>query len=280
MKIITTIKEMQQWSKQKRSEGNSIGFVPTMGFLHEGHVALMTASKQECDLTVTSIFVNPLQFGPNEDLDRYPRNIVGDEATCSAAGVDVLFYPAVQEMYPTERNTTLLATQRSDVLCGASRPGHFDGVITVVSKLFNIVLPDVAFFGRKDAQQVAVIEGLVSDYNFPVEIRAVGTVREEDGLAKSSRNVYLTEDERKDAVGLNKTLAFGKHLVQSGVAGDEAERRSIAYYNENFQGEIDYLNVLSFPALTQLNKSDAQCIIAIAVKYSKARLIDNIIFTR
>lgn len=206
MIVVTTIKEMQQKMIEYRKQGKTIGFVPTMGYLHEGHVTLLKEARKENDIVVLSVFVNPLQFGPNEDFDRYPRDIVRDEQIAKDAGVDVLFYPAVAEMYPRPLSVQVVVKERVDVLCGKSRPGHFDGVATVLTKLFHIVMPTRAYFGMKDAQQVAVVDGLIRDFHFPIELVAVPTVREADGLAKSSRNVYLSEEERKEAPALYAAL--------------------------------------------------------------------------
>ena len=210
MKVITTIKELQQVIQRTKKQQNTIGFVPTMGFLHEGHCALLKQARNENDIVVLSIFVNPLQFGPTEDLDRYPRDFDQDQKVAEKIGVDYLFHPSVSEMYPYEPSVTLTVNRRTDVLCGASRPGHFDGVATVLTKLFHIVQPDKVYFGKKDAQQVAVVHGLVTDFNFPLEIIAVDTVREEDGLAKSSRNVYLTAQERVQAPNTVSKLTKGR----------------------------------------------------------------------
>lgn len=199
MNIVTTPSALQQLL----TDAGTIGFVPTMGYLHEGHLSLVEAAKAENDLVVMSIFVNPTQFGPNEDLDRYPRDFERDEALAREAGVDVLFYPTTETMYPLDMARVTVRTG-ADVLCGASRPGHFDGVLTVVSKLFNLVRPTRAYFGLKDAQQVALIEGYVRDYFVPVEIRRCAIIREPSGLAKSSRNVYLSDVEKTDASEINR----------------------------------------------------------------------------
>ncbi|MCL6588307.1 MAG: pantoate--beta-alanine ligase, partial [Anoxybacillus sp.] len=227
MKMITTIAEMQQTMQTYRMQGKTIGFVPTMGYLHEGHVALMEAARKENDIVVLSIFVNPLQFGPNEDFDRYPRDIARDEKIAKEAGVDVLFYPSVAEMYPHPLRVKVVVTERVDVLCGKSRPGHFDGVATVLTKLFHIVMPTRAYFGMKDAQQVAVVDGLIRDFHFPIELVPVPTVREADGLAKSSRNVYLSEKERKEAPALSAALQKAKAAIENGLRDPQAVRALI-----------------------------------------------------
>jgi pantoate--beta-alanine ligase len=278
MNIITSAKEMQSLVSELRANGKSIGFVPTMGYLHEGHQRLLNEARFHHDIVVLSIFVNPLQFGPNEDFDRYPRDIERDEKIAKEAGVDYIFYPTVQEMYPNDMSVKVMVTDRTDVLCGKSRPGHFDGVATVLTKLFHIVMPHKAYFGLKDAQQVAVVEGLVRDFNFPLEIVPVETVREEDGLAKSSRNVYLSEKERFEAKELYQSLLKGKELIENGERNPtkvmEAVRKHI---QEHTSGEIDYVEIYSYPELKKLEELKGKIILAIAVKFTKARLIDNVI---
>ena len=282
MKVITTIKELQQVIQRTKKQQNTIGFVPTMGFLHEGHCALLKQARNENDIVVLSIFVNPLQFGPTEDLDRYPRDFDQDQKVAEKIGVDYLFHPSVSEMYPYEPSVTLTVNRRTDVLCGASRPGHFDGVATVLTKLFHIVQPDKVYFGKKDAQQVAVVHGLVTDFNFPLEIITVDTVREEDGLAKSSRNVYLTAQERVQAPILYQSLQKAVGMIHDGETVPDRLISSIEdMIRTETSGEIDYISILSYPQLEKADRiTENDMIIAIAVKFSKARLIDNIILTR
>ena len=282
MKVITTIKELQQVIQRTKKQQNTIGFVPTMGFLHEGHCALLKQARNENDIVVLSIFVNPLQFGPTEDLDRYPRDFDQDQKVAEKIGVDYLFHPSVSEMYPYEPSVTLTVNKRTDVLCGASRPGHFDGVATVLTKLFHIVQPDKVYFGKKDAQQVAVVHGLVTDFNFPLEIITVDTVREEDGLAKSSRNVYLTAQERVQAPILYQSLQKAVEMIHDGETDPNRLISSIEdMIRTETSGEIDYVSILSYPQLEKVDRiTENDMIIAIAVKFSKARLIDNIILTR
>ena len=215
-KVITTVSEMQNISKEYKTHGQTIGFVPTMGALHEGHLKMMELSSEFNDVTVVSIFVNPLQFGPNEDFDAYPRQIDKDVEMIEQIDVDYVFYPSVEEMYPDELGVTLKIGKLAHVLEGAQRPGHFEGVVTVVNKLFNIVSPDYAYFGKKDAQQLAIVEKMVKDFNQPIEIIGVDIVREKDGLAKSSRNVYLTVEERQEAVHLSKSLKLARELYNNG----------------------------------------------------------------
>ncbi|ENQ3077790.1 pantoate--beta-alanine ligase [Bacillus sp. WLY-B-L8] len=280
MNIITTVQEMQQIASELRASGKKVGFVPTMGFLHEGHLTLLRQAKKENDIVMLSIFVNPLQFGPNEDLDRYPRDIERDERLAREVEVDYLFYPSVEEMYPGERTTNIEVIKRTDVLCGKQRPGHFAGVVTVLMKLFNITMPNRAYFGMKDAQQVAVIEGFVGDYNIPVTIVPVDIVREEDGLARSSRNVYLSERERQEAPHLYKSLCMAKEQIVNGERSPEKVTNFIKEYIEtNTNGVVDYADLYAYPHLTQVEQINGQIILAIAVKFENARLIDNITLT-
>jgi pantoate--beta-alanine ligase len=278
MKVITSIKEMQTEIFLQKEHGKTVGFVPTMGYLHEGHLTLLNRARLENDFVVLSIFVNPLQFGPTEDFSTYPRDFERDRALAESEKVDILFYPSVEEMYPSEPSVKVTVQDRTDVLCGKSRPGHFDGVATVITKLFNIIMPTKAYFGIKDAQQVAVIEGLISDFNFPVELVAVDIVREKDGLAKSSRNVNLLPQERKEAIALFHSLQAAKSAISEG------ERTPAKLFslitdiitNES-NGIIDYVEVLSYPHLKPLEKLEGTIIIALAVKFTKVRLIDNLI---
>ncbi|MEE3892417.1 pantoate--beta-alanine ligase [Priestia sp. YIM B13446] len=278
MKVITTIKDMQQEMKKEKQLGRSIGFVPTMGYLHEGHATLLGAARTENEVVALSIFVNPTQFGPNEDFDTYPRDFERDERVAKEANVDYLFYPSVEEMYKSSRSVAITVTDRVDVLCGQKRPGHFDGVATVLTKLFHIVTPDRAYFGKKDAQQVAVVDGLIEDFNFPVELRAVDTVREADGLAKSSRNVYLTDKEREEAPVLFKSLQSALQLLESGEKQVEILKETIRKEIEQYtSGKVDYIEVYTYPELKTIKQTAGKIIIALAVQFSKARLIDNVI---
>lgn len=277
-KVIQTVSEMQQITQELKSTGKTIGFVPTMGALHEGHLSMMRRSVEENDITVISVFVNPLQFGPNEDFDAYPRQIDQDVALVEAINVDYVFHPAVEEMYPNELSVTLKVGRLAEVLEGAQRPGHFDGVVTVVNKLFNIMSPNKAYFGKKDAQQLAIVEKMVEDFNHPIQIVGIDIVREEDGLARSSRNVYLTDDERQEAVHLSKSLEIAQTLYKQG------ERRSHiivgeikTYLSEHTSGHIDEVAIYSYPDLEVATEIQGQIFISLAVKFSKARLIDNII---
>ncbi|MER2257533.1 MAG: pantoate--beta-alanine ligase [Priestia megaterium] len=278
MKVITTIKDMQQEMKKEKQLGHSIGFVPTMGYLHEGHATLLGAARTENEVVVLSIFVNPTQFGPNEDFDTYPRDFERDERVAKEANVDYLFYPSVEEMYKSSRSVAITVTDRVDVLCGQKRPGHFDGVATVLTKLFHIVTPDRAYFGKKDAQQVAVVDSLIEDFNFPVELRAVDTVREADGLAKSSRNVYLTDKEREEAPVLFKSLQSALQLLEDGEKQVEIIKGTIRKeIEQHTSGKVDYIDVYTYPELKTIKQAAGKIIIALAVQFSKARLIDNVI---
>lgn len=275
MQTVQTIEELKAIISQHKQ--HTIGFVPTMGYLHEGHQALLTRARAENDFVVASIFVNPAQFGPNEDLDRYPRDIERDTKVATEAGVDLLFLPTPDEMYPFESGITIHAGEISTKLCGSTRPGHFDGVLKVISKLFHLVQPTKAYFGQKDAQQLAIIKLFVEAYNFPLEIVAVPTIREEDGLAKSSRNVFLSEQEREVAPHIYKALTLAKeNALRTGdvqVAIAEAKQ----YIMENTSGKIDYLEALAYPTLQPVNEYTEEVLFAAAVFFEKARLIDNII---
>ncbi|KAA0958187.1 pantoate--beta-alanine ligase [Planococcus sp. ANT_H30] len=273
MLILQTVIELKEWVRDTKKAGKTIGLVPTMGFLHEGHLSLVEKAKAENDKVVMSIFVNPAQFGPNEDFNRYPRDLKRDQELAEGAGTDVIFAPSVDEMYPRESQIQLSAGAQADVLCGAKRPGHFDGVLKVVTKLFHLTEADLAYFGQKDAQQLAVIESFVTDFNFPMAIRRGETVREKDGLAKSSRNVYLSDAERNEAPHLRKALEMGKATF---LKGQDPIESMTAYLTEHTSGKIDYIELLDYPTLTTPIQQDA--ILALAVQFEKARLIDNIIF--
>ncbi|EHT3693730.1 pantoate--beta-alanine ligase [Staphylococcus pseudintermedius] len=275
---ITSIQEMQQLARQFHREGKSIGFVPTMGALHDGHLTMMRQSTEDNDITVISVFVNPLQFGPNEDFDAYPRQIDEDEAMVSQIDVDYVFYPSVEEMYPGEIGTHVTVGRLAKVLEGALRPGHFDGVVTVVNKLFNIVQPDVAYFGKKDAQQLAIVKQMVRDFNHPVKIVGVDIVREADGLAKSSRNVYLTVEERQEAVHLRQSLELAQSLYDAGERESSVIINKVTQYLQTHtSGQVQEVAVYSYPELREQAHIEGRIFISLAVKFTQARLIDNII---
>ena len=278
MKIVKKIDELREIISDWKKAGYSVGLVPTMGYLHEGHASLIERAARENDKVIVSDFVNPIQFGPNEDLSTYPRDIELDSRITKAAGGDIIFYPEKEEMYYKNSTTFIDMTGPTDLLCGASRAGHFRGVCTVVAKLFLITKADRAYFGKKDAQQLAVIKRMVRDLNFDIEIIGCEIIREEDGLAKSSRNVYLNEDERRAALILNKALTEGKKLILNG------EKDAIVvegFIKKIIEGEklakIDYVSVVSFPDIKKINKIEGEILVAIAVYIGKTRLIDNFI---
>jgi pantoate--beta-alanine ligase len=276
--VITRISEMQKITSNVKRQGKTIGFVPTMGALHDGHLTMMKQSKAEQDITIISVFVNPLQFGPNEDFDAYPRQIEQDVAMVKDIGVDYVFYPATEEMYPGAIDVNVTVGRLASVLEGEKRPGHFDGVVTVVNKLFNIVQPDVAYFGKKDAQQLAIVEKMVEDFNHNIIIRGVDIVRETDGLAKSSRNVYLTDKERKEAPYLYQSLKLAERLFQNGERNSDTIIAEIKnYLTQNTSGHIEEVAVYSYPELIEQQLISGRIFISLAVKFSQARLIDNVI---
>lgn len=276
--LITTIEEMTEMSKQWIKSNKSVGFVPTMGALHEGHLKMMSQSITENDVTVISVFVNPLQFGPDEDLDAYPRDIESDTTKASSVGVDYIFYPSEKEMYPEQPTIEVKAGRLASVLEGAQRPGHFDGLVTVVNKLFNIIQPERAYFGKKDAQQLAIVEKMVEDFNHAIDIVGVDIVREADGLAKSSRNIYLTSEERAEAPHLYKSLQLAQSLYNQGERSSlkiiEATRD---YIQQHTSGDIETVAIYSYPQLVEQHEITDKIFISLAVKFSQARLIDNII---
>ncbi|WP_253256536.1 MULTISPECIES: pantoate--beta-alanine ligase [unclassified Neomoorella] len=260
-----------------RQQGKSIGLVPTMGYLHEGHLTLARTAREQNDVVIMSIFVNPTQFGPGEDLERYPRDLERDQKLAAAAGVDAIFAPAVAEMYPPGYATYVQVEGLTEVLCGASRPGHFRGVATVVSKLFNIVQPDRAYFGLKDYQQAVVIKRLVRDLNFPVDIITVPTVRESDGLALSSRNKYLSPEERQSALSLYRALNIGADLIRSGERRAAVVREAMAQEILSRPGtRIDYVAVNDAETLEPLDEIKGRVLLALAVWVGNTRLIDNL----
>jgi pantoate--beta-alanine ligase len=272
---VKLIEDLKKAINEAKTTGKSIGFVPTMGYLHEGHMSLANQARNENDFVVMSIFVNPAQFGPNEDLDKYPRDLDRDIKMAKEAGVDLLFFPQVNEMYPQDGGITIRAGAQANVLCGASRPGHFDGVLKVVTKLFHLVEPTRVYFGQKDAQQLAIIETLVRDYNFPLEVRRVPTVRESDGLAKSSRNVFLSEQELQEAPSIHQAIQLGLEHYKEHQNVEEAKKVTKQHIENSTSGNIDYVELLSYPDLTNDISSNSSVILAVAVFFEKARLIDN-----
>lgn len=277
MEIVEAIEHMKSIVRQLKHERKRIGFVPTMGYLHEGHLSLVRACRQENDVAVVSIFVNPIQFGPHEDFDRYPRDLHRDRNLLEKERVDYLFYPSAQEMYPPDYRTYVEVTQLQDGLCGRSRPGHFRGVATVVLKLFNIVSPDVAYFGQKDAQQAVIIRRMVKDLNLDVEIKVMPIVRDQDGLALSSRNTYLSPEERKASLAIPRSLEEAAKLIEGGERDCQVIIKKI---EEIIKAEpmlkIDYVEIVDPEELQPLKKIDDEALIALAVYCGQTRLIDNL----
>jgi pantoate--beta-alanine ligase len=278
MKILSTIKEVNEAILQRKSEGESIGFVPTMGFLHEGHLSLVRESIRKADSTVVSIFVNPTQFGPQEDFDEYPRDLRRDRGLLEKEGVDIVFVPGQKEMYPENFSTYVEVRGLQDKLCGRSRPGHFRGVCTVVLKLFQIVSPDIAFFGQKDAQQALIIQRMVRDLDMNVGIEILPIIREEDGLALSSRNSYLNSEGRKAAGCLFRSLEHADQMIKT---GERDPRRVIQAMKQIVRSEplakIDYIEIVDLENLDPLDKIEGDALVALAVFIGKIRLIDNLI---
>jgi pantoate--beta-alanine ligase len=279
MLIKKTIPEMKEYVSGINAKGGKIGFVPTMGYLHKGHLDLMVKAKEYTPHVVVSIFVNPTQFGPNEDLARYPRDFERDEKLCKEIGVECIFYPEPQEIYPEGYATYITVEGLSEGLCGVSRPIHFRGVATVVAKLFNIVEPDCAVFGEKDYQQLAVIKRMVKDLNMKVNVIGYPTVREADGLAMSSRNAYLSPEERDIAPVLNRSLRHALSLFKDGVTDAKTLRKEVVSIIETAPGcTIDYVETIDGESLVPVDVMIPGSVMALAVKLGKTRLIDNIIF--
>lgn len=278
MLIIETKKELKDLIKDCRKQGKTIGFVPTMGFLHEGHLSLIKTAKKENDFVVVSIFVNPTQFGVGEDFDAYPRNLDRDAELSESAGADVIFHPTVHEMYPDKYSTYVEVEEITNKLCGLSRPTHFKGVTTVVNKLFNIVEADKAYFGQKDAQQVAVIQRMVRDLNMNIEIIPCPIVREIDGLAMSSRNTYLTPEQRKAALILSKSLFAAQDMIMKGSRNaSEIKEFIVDMIKSEPLAVIDYVEVVDTLSLDNITLVKDSVLIALAVKIGRTRLIDNIL---
>lgn len=280
MKQINCPQTLQNRIREHKTAGDSVALVPTMGFLHEGHLELMQRARQQAEQLIVSIFVNPIQFGPNEDLDRYPRDLSGDLEKCERIGVDYVFTPAIDDLYPEGFQTAVKVSEVSQGLCGAGRPGHFQGVTTVVAKLFNITLPDLAVFGEKDYQQLAVIRRMAQDLNFPIEIIGVPTVRESDGLAMSSRNAYLPAEARAQAPAIYKALLKTRDLYRGGL--DQAPELEKAAAQELQKGitlphEVEYLEIRDANFLERINGEIKQpAVVLAAVHLGGTRLIDNL----
>ncbi len=278
MKILTTITEMQTWAHAMRRNGKTIAFVPTMGCLHEGHCALLREGRKLGDQLVLSIFVNPTQFGPNEDFSRYPRTFDADLAHAQECGVDIVFHPDVTQMYPDGARTTITVAGLEDQLCGKFRPGHFRGVATVVAKLFECVRPHVALFGEKDFQQLQIIRRMVTDLNIPVEIKGCPIIRDPDGLAMSSRNTYLSPEERERALALSRALNKAKDQVATGEHDPETIIKTATEIISNATDRIDYVALCDTTTLLPLTTWHTPAVLAIAAWVGKTRLIDNIVF--
>lgn len=280
MKLVKTIKEVRETVKEWKKIGLTVGFVPTMGYLHEGHASLIDASVRDCDKTVVSIFVNPMQFAPNEDLASYPRDIQHDSILCDAHGADLIFNPEPEEMYDEGFSSYVDMSVLTEDLCGISRPIHFRGVCTVVSKLFNIVTPDNAYFGEKDAQQLAVIKHMVHDLNMDINVIGCPIVRENDGLARSSRNTYLSPEERQAALILSKTIRLGKEMVKN---GERDVKTILDAMKANIETEplarIDYVKIVDSLTIKPVEKIEKPILCAMAVYIGKTRLIDNFSFS-
>lgn len=278
IQVVKTRKEVRDIVKQWRKEGLTVGLVPTMGFLHEGHQSLIEKSVSQNDRTVVSVFVNPIQFGPNEDLEAYPRDLEHDKALVEKAGGNLIFNPEPSEMYPDHFTSFIDTTETTELLCGAVRPVHFRGVCTVVGKLFNIVCPDRAYFGQKDAQQLATVKRFVRDLDFGLEIVPCPIIREDDGLAKSSRNTYLNPEERQAALILSKSLNLGKKAIEE---GETDAQKVISIIRQNLETEplarVDYVEVVDFENIQRVSTIQGETLVAIAVYVGKTRLIDNFI---
>ena len=277
--VVTTKNELKRILRNAKNEGKTIGLVPTMGFLHEGHLSLIRRAKKENSLVVVSIFVNPTQFGPNEDFETYPRDMTQDTKLAYREGADIIFNPSVSEMYPAGSSTWVnVEGDITSILCGASRPTHFKGVTTVVNMLFNMVEPDKAYFGQKDAQQVAVLTKMVQDLHINVELVVCPIVREADGLALSSRNTYLSKDERLQAVILNEALQLARKTYKEGERNTETLSQLVEKKITTMPlAEIEYVSIYSYPSLAEIHKIVDTAIIAVAVRFGKTRLIDSVI---
>ncbi|KAA5806281.1 pantoate--beta-alanine ligase [Thermoanaerobacterium thermosaccharolyticum] len=279
MIVVKKISDVREAIKAQKAQGKTIGLVPTMGYLHEGHLSLVKKARENSDFVCASVFVNPIQFGPNEDYNKYPRDIERDIKLLEENGCDLVFIPSVEEMYPSERLTTVSVIKITNKLCGAYRPGHFDGVCTVVTKLFNIFTPDIAVFGQKDAQQVAVIKKMVEDLNIPVKIIASPIVRDKDGLALSSRNVYLSDDERHAALILYKSLKEAEKILESGERNAEKVINTVRNILESEPlCKIQYISCVHPDTLEDLTAINDKALIAIACYIGNTRLIDNLLW--
>lgn len=277
MKLIHTIHEMHSFTRHAHRHSERVALVPTMGYLHEGHLSLVDEAQKHADIVVVSIFVNPTQFSPGEDLEAYPRDFENDRNLCELHGVSALFAPTVKDMYPVEPTTWVTEDSLSGVLCGKSRPTHFRGVTTVVTKLFNAISPDVAVFGEKDYQQACVIKKMTSDLNFHTKIITAPIVREKDGLAMSSRNKYLSKEERQNALSINTSLKEAEKLVLAGEKDSAVISAGIELRISQNGGRLDYVEIMDSELLIPVKKIDGKVVIAVAAFFGKTRLIDNIV---
>jgi pantoate--beta-alanine ligase len=279
IQIIETVREMQAFSESLRRQGKTISFVPTMGFFHEGHLDLMREGRKRADCLVVSIYVNPTQFGPAEDLDRYPRDFDRDRRLAESVGVDVIYFPANREMYPPHYQTYVDVEEVTDNLCGLSRPGHFRGVTTVCCKLFNIVKPHVTIFGKKDFQQLTAIRRMVEDLNMDLEVVAMPTTREADGLAMSSRNTYLKPEEREAALSLSRSLRRAQERYGQGERDAESiVGEAKAFISSHPFTKIDYVQICDITTMKDVARIEGPCVMALAVRVGNTRLIDNAVF--
>lgn len=276
--LFQRIEDIKDFVREAKKQNKTIGFVPTMGYLHRGHLSLIEKARQQCDVVIASIFVNPIQFGAGEDFEQYPRDLTRDLELAKSVGVDAVFAPEVKEMYPQGFATFIDLEKITEPLCGRSRPGHFRGVATVVTKLFNIVEADFAFFGQKDAQQVVIIRKMVADLNMNLQIVTAPIVREEDGLAMSSRNVYLNPDERKAALVLSRSLEKARETIERGERNPSSlQMLTTGMINKEPLAKIDYVEILGLPNLEPMDKLEGEFLIALAVRFGNTRLIDNLV---
>jgi pantoate--beta-alanine ligase len=278
MRVIKKIKEMQALAEGLKRNAHRVGFIPTMGFLHQGHLSLFQAAKKYCDQRIVSIFVNPIQFAPNEDFETYPRNFARDEKLCETEGIDYIFYPSAEEMYQQDHKTYIITEDLAKKLCGITRPAHFKGVTTVVAKLFNIVKPDVVVFGQKDAQQCIIIKRMIHDLNFNIKMVIAPIIREADGLALSSRNRYLNSEERKDATILYRSLQSARDMIDRGEHDANNIKNHVVELIQKVPGSsIEYISIVDADTLDPVNEIKKNTLIALAVYIGKTRLIDNIL---
>lgn len=276
MKIIRSLRRMQKEIRFQKKKGRRVGFVPTMGYLHEGHLSLIRRARRENDLVVASIFVNPVQFGPNEDYKEYPRDLRKDAALCEKEGVDYIFYPSVKSMYPKGYSTYVKVEGLTENLCGKFRPAHFRGVTTVVTKLFNIVEPDIAYLGQKDAQQAIVIKRMTEDLNMGIKIKVMPTLREKDGLAMSSRNAYLSSDERRSAPTVYRALQLARDLIELGDRDAGRIKSRMRKMLLSAVSKIDYISIVDPASLKDIKQIKGKALVAVAVWIGDSRLIDNV----